>query len=375
MTIITKQTSQVAFLDLAALHAPIRAELDEVWARTLDTSSFIAGAPTTAFEQEWADYCGTAECIGVANGTDALELVLAGLGIGPGDEVIVPANTFVATAEAVVTAGATPVFVDVDPGTLLITAEAIEQALSPRTRAVMVVHLYGQIPDMDRISAVTDPLGVHIIEDSAQAHGATFNGRRAGSFGTAATFSFYPGKNLGALGDGGAIVTDDPKLTELIRTLANHGRGHHLLHTHSGRNSRLDGLQAAALSVKLAHIDAWNEHRRMVHRVYLERFAGTDVQTLDTVPGSVPVHHLEVIRVPGGELERDRLRDRLGELGIQTGIHYALPCHKHPAFSEWDLGPLPVAETAAAAQLSLPMHPTLTVEEIEFVTDAVVASL
>ncbi len=370
MTLISSPTKPVAFLDLAALHAPLKDRLDAVWNDTLTSSSFIGGSAIETFEQQWADYCGTDHCIGVANGTDALELVLSALGIGPGDEVLVPANTFVATAEAVVTVGATPVFVDVDPGSLLITAEEIAAAITPQTRAVMVVHLYGQIAEMDDIMAVTNAAGIHVVEDAAQAHGATFKGRRAGSFGTAATFSFYPGKNLGALGDGGAIVTNDGALTEEIRTLSNHGRGSHLLHTHRGRNSRLDGLQAAALSIKLTKLDMWNDQRRAAHARYVERLAGS-VQMLTTLDGGNPVHHLEVIRVD----DRDRRRDELDRLGIQTGIHYAMPCHKHPAFAEFDIRPLPVAETAAVRQFSLPMHPTLTTDEINAVADVVLELL
>lgn len=364
------QTTPVAFLDLAALHAPLREQLDKAWNDTLTNSAFIGGSAIGMFEQEWAEYCGTEHCIGVANGTDALELVLAALKVGPGDEVIVPANTFVATAEAVVTVGATPVFVDVDPNTLLITAEAIAAAVTPATRAVMVVHLYGQVPDMDAIMAVSDAANLYVVEDSAQAHGATFNGRRAGTFGIAATFSFYPGKNLGALGDGGAIVTDDDKLTEEIRTLANHGRGSHLLHTHRGRNSRLDGLQAMALSIKLTELDGWNDQRRRVHARYVERLSDA-VEMLKTLEGGEPVHHLEVIRVD----HRDRIREGLDARGIQSGIHYALPCHKHPAFAEFDVQPLPIAEAAAARQFSLPMHPTLTVAEIDAVSNAVLELL
>ena len=365
-----ERIDHVAFLDLAALHAPLRGQLDAAWDHTLARSSFVGGATVAAFEERWAEYCGTAHCVGVANGTDALELVLAALEIGPGDEVLVPANTFVATAEAVVTNGATPVFVDVDPGSLLITAEAIAAAVTPATRAVMVVHLYGQLPDMESILAVTEAAGIHLIEDAAQAHGATHNGRTAGSFGTAATFSFYPGKNLGALGDGGAVVTDDADLAAEVRTLANHGRGSHLLHTHQGRNSRLDGLQAAALDIKLDHLDRWNEHRRMVHGLYVDLLAHS-VELLAAVPGGRPVHHLEVIRVD----DRDGLRERLGQRGIQTGIHYAHPCHQHPAFAAFDRGSLPVAESASRRQLSLPMHPTLTVEEAEYVAASVMELL
>ncbi|MDH3683255.1 MAG: DegT/DnrJ/EryC1/StrS family aminotransferase [Acidimicrobiia bacterium] len=368
---VTTTTQSVSFLDLAALHAPIRDQLDAAWAETLAHSSFIGGPHVESFEQRWAAYCEREHCVGVANGTDALELVLASLGVGPGDEVIVPANTFVATAEAVVTAGATPVFVDVDPDSLLITAATVEAALSARTKAVMVVHLYGQVAAMDGICAVADEAGIRVVEDAAQAHGARYRGRPAGSFGVAATFSFYPGKNLGALGDGGAVVTDDTELAAAIRTLANHGRGSHLLHTHSGRNSRLDGIQAAALNVKLAHLDAWNGHRRLVHAAYRDRFEGSEVTMLTTLASGTPAHHLEVVRVP----DRDGLRARLGRAGIATGIHYARPCHKHPAFARFDVRPLVVAETAARHQLSLPIHPTLTLDEVDYVADTVLEAL
>lgn len=351
----------VDFLDLAALHAPLRDSLDKIWFETMRDSSFISGPAVAAFENEWAAYCGTEFAIGVANGTDAIELVLAGIGVGPGDEVIVPANTFVATAEAVVTAGATPVFVDVDEATLLITADHIEAAITSRTAAVLVVHLYGQVPTMGPIVELCQRHDIALLEDAAQAHGATHNGTRAGNFGCAATFSFYPGKNLGALGDGGAIVTNDHQLAESIRVNANHGRGDHHSHVMSGRNSRLDGLQGAALSVKLAHLDAWNAHRRAVHAQYVELFANSPVTMLETVPDSEPVHHLEVIRVAG----RDRVRDALSAQNIRTGVHYALACHQQPAFEQFaPTSPLPVAESACATQLSIPMHPTLTEAEV-----------
>ncbi len=371
MSTISRQLKPVAFLDLAALHQPLRERLDAAWRQTVDESAFIGAASVTQFEQRWADYCGTAHCVGVANGTDALELVLAALDIGVGDEVIVPANTFVATAEAVVTAGATPVFVDVDPSTLLVTPELVAEAVTPATKAAMIVHLYGQIPDMRGLAGVADEAGIHLIEDAAQAHGATFDHRPAGSFGIAATFSFYPGKNLGALGDAGAVVTNDEEVAERVRTLANHGRGHHLLHTYRGRNSRLDGIQAAALCIKLDHLDDWNSHRRTVHQLYLERFADSPIEVLQTIPGSLPVHHLEVIRLD----DRDRVRDELERSGIQTGIHYALPCHKHPAFAELDRRPLPVAERAAGRQMSIPMHPTLKIDEAHMVASALMELL
>lgn len=361
----------VPFLDLGALHAPLEDQLDAAWRDTLVRSSFIGGPQVEAFERDWATYCGTAECIGVANGTDALELILTALGVGSGDDVIVPANTFVATAEAVVNVGATPVFVDVDEDSLLVTASEVERSISARTAAVVVVDLYGQVPDMDPIAQVASDAGIHVVEDAAQAHGAALGGRRAGTFGRAAAFSFYPGKNLGALGDAGAVVTDDAELAARIRSLANHGRESHLVHGSSGRNSRLDGIQAAALSIKLTQLDAWNDRRRAVHSLYAERFAGSAVRMVSTIAGSEPVHHLEVVRVA----ERDRLRRRLAELGIETGVHYALPCHKHPAFTRFDRRPLPVAESAAEHQLSLPIHPTMTVEDIETVAQRVLESL
>jgi len=364
-------TSPVAFLDLGALHLPLRDDLDKIWHEALRDSSFIGGGAVTQFESDWATYCGTAHAIGVGNGTDAIELALAALDIGPGQEVILPTNTFVATAEAIVNVGATPVFVDVDDATLLTTAEIIEPAITERTRALIVVHLYGAIPEMSPIQDLCRDYDVRLIEDAAQAHGATHGGVRAGGFGDAATFSFYPGKNLGALGDGGALVTNDAAVADQVRVLANHGRGDHLLHVARGRNSRLDGLQAAALACKLSHLDAWNEARTAAHRRYLEAFAGTAVQTLDTPAGTSPVHHLEVIRVDN----RDEVRSALAAADIGSGIHYALPCHLQPAFTEF-AGPQPlvVAERAAERQLSIPMHPTLTDAEIDRVVDVVLAS-
>ncbi len=367
MSVIPTSEMSVAFLDLQELHQPIRRQLDDAWNTALETSGFIGGPTVARFESNWADYCGVDFCVGVANGTDALELVLAALKVGPGDEVIVPANTFVATAEAVVTLGATPVFVDVDPETLLVTPQAISSAITRRTRAVMVVHLYGQIPDMDPIIDVAAAAGIDVIEDAAQAHGATYKGRKAGSFGTAATFSFYPGKNLGALGDGGAVVTNNEALATEIRTLANHGRWDHHLHTHRGRNSRLDGLQGSALDIKLGYLDQWNNHRRLVHDLYVKHFDHTSVKMLSTPEHTVGVHHLEVIRVDN----RDSMREWLASNGVATGIHYAQPCHKHPAFSEFDISELPIAEDAAEHQLSLPMHPTLTAQEVEYVASRV----
>lgn len=370
---MTVATEAIAFLDLTALHKPLRHQLDRLWAETLDTSSFIGGDAVSDFEAQWAQYCGVEHAIGVANGTDAIELTLAALAIGPGDEVLVPANTFVATAEAVVTVGATPVFADVDPQTLLITADLIEAAITPRTRAVLVVHLYGQVPDMEAIARVCERHEVLLLEDSAQAHGAlAADGRKAGGLGRAGTFSFYPGKNLGALGDGGAVTTNDAELAASIRILANHGRGDHLLHVVSGRNSRLDNLQARCLSIKLAHLDTWNRRRREVHARYRQHLVGTPVQQLTQVTGTQSVHHLEVIRVAN----RDAVRSYLDERGIGTGIHYARPCHQHPAFERFaPKHPLPVSEFAAISQLSLPMHPMMSDGQVDSVAAQVLRAV
>ncbi|MEM7092956.1 MAG: DegT/DnrJ/EryC1/StrS family aminotransferase [Actinomycetota bacterium] len=359
----------IAFLDLAALHAPLREDLDKLWFEVVRDSAFIGGERVAQFESDWAHYVGATHAIGVANGTDALELVMAGLDIGPGDEVILPANTFVATAEAVVTCGARPVFVDVDQGSLLVTADHIEPAITERTRAVIVVHLYGAIPHMAPIQALCEAHDMHLIEDAAQAHGATHHGQSAGTFGIAGTFSFYPGKNLGALGDGGAIVTGDDGLAEKMRVLANHGRGHHHLHVESGRNSRLDGLQAGALALKLQHLDHWNDSRRTVNGMYRSLFAGRAVSMLEVPEGTTAVHHLEVVRVE----DRSKVQAALDAASIGWGVHYAAPCHRQPAFEQYAPSyDMPVVEQAAAQQLSLPMHPTLTAPEVERVASVVI---
>jgi dTDP-4-amino-4,6-dideoxygalactose transaminase len=361
----------VPFIDLRAADRDLGGELQAAWQEVTGTSAFIGGPHVDAFEQAFAAYCGATHCVGVGNGTDALELVLAGLGIGPGDEVVVPANTFVATASAVVAVGARPVFVDVDPRTLLITADGVRAGLGPSTAAVIVVHLYGQIPDMAAIDAVAAAAGIAVVEDAAQAHGAAWDGRRAGSFGHAATFSFYPAKNLGAFGDGGAVVTDDPRLEEAVRSRANHGRSrsrHH--HRVTGRNSRLDGLQAAVLRVKLRHLDDWNAARRRAHEQYATHLSGSPARQVSIDPRATPVHHLEVVEVD----DRRRVVDELTRRGVGWGLHYPVPCHRQPAFARYAEGPLLVAEAAAERIVSLPMFPTITAEEVERVCDAVLAA-
>jgi dTDP-4-amino-4,6-dideoxygalactose transaminase len=369
---MTAARAAVPFLDLAAQHAEVAAELNEAWAKITATSSFIGGSYVADFESEFADYCGVSECVGVANGTDALELILRGLDIGRGDEVIVPANTFVATIEAIVTVGLTPVFVDVEDETLLVTAANIEAAITDRTAAAIAVHLYGQMPDMDAIGAATGRAGIALIEDAAQAHGARWLDRRAGSFGNAAAFSFYPGKNLGAFGDAGAVTTNDSVLSERIRSLADHGRRFGTRHEHdvSGRNSRLDALQAAVLSIKLARLDEWNTSRRAAADLYRKLLDATNCRVLQHDPRSTPVHHLEIVRVA----QRAQVLRALDADGIGWGLHYPIPAHQQSPFKQFAQATQPVTERAAAEIISVPMFPTITPHEVERVCEALVTA-
>ncbi len=357
----------VPFLDIAAMNEEVRPELDGIWSDSLQTSGFIGGRAVDDFEAAWAAYCEARHAVGVANGTDAIELTLHALGIGAGDEVIVPANTFVATVSSVMRSGARPVFVDVDPATMLMTADAVANALTSRTAAVIPVHLYGQPVDMRSIRRVADNAGIAVVEDAAQAHGARWEGRRAGSLGDAACFSFYPGKNLGALGDGGAVVTDDAALAERIRQLANHGRGNdRYAHDVVGRNSRLDSIQAAFLHVKLGRLDAWNEARRVAAARYDELLAPY-VELTDQRTEAESVYHLYVIRTD----DRDALQTVLESRGIASGLHYPIPVHIQPPYLDPGRPPLTVVEDSATRMLSLPMFPHITEEQIERVADAV----
>jgi dTDP-4-amino-4,6-dideoxygalactose transaminase len=359
--------TRVPFLDITAMSREVAVELDVAWRAARESSTFIGGPSVERFETAWASYCGTAHAIGVANGTDALELTLRALGIGPGDEVVVPANTFIATAEAVVQAGATPRFADVDPGTLLATAATLQAAITPATAALVIVELFGNMPRMDEIVRLARRRGLALIEDAAQAHGAKWDGARAGSFGDAACFSFYPGKNLGAFGDAGAVVTDDTRLAESVRSMADHGRAADSKHVHPivGRNSRLDALQAAVLTIKLGRLDAWNARRRVAMAAYRRRLDPALVGTVELEPRGESVHHLNVVRVP----DRDRVRERLDRIGIDTGIHYPIPCHLQEGFLRYAEGPLPNAEEAAEEIVSLPMYPHLDEDRIRFVSD------
>lgn len=347
--------------------------MDELLAtveRVAAAAAFTLGDELESFEREFADACGTRFAVGVASGTDALALALRALRIGPGDEVIVPANSFVATAEAVTMVGARPRFVDVDPDTALVTAAHIEGAIGPRTRAVIPVHLYGRTVELDAILELARPAGIAVIEDACQAHLARIGARRAGSVGDCGCFSFYPGKNLGAWGDGGALVTDDERIADAVRLLRSHGerpRYHHLV---PGTTSRLDGLQAAVLRVKLRGLEDATARRRAVARALTDALASSDVQ----VPAPVAadgdhVFHQYVI----GCDDRDGLRDHLGACGIASAVHYPTPIHLTPAYAGVGPGPgrLPNAEALAGRICSLPMHPSLDAAEIARVAGAI----
>ncbi len=349
---------KVPFLDVKATYAELRDELDEAFHRVMDSGWYILGGECEAFEQEFAAYCGARHCVAVGNGLDALNLILRAYGIGAGDEVIVPGHTFIATWLAVSYAGATPVGIDCDPATLNLDPERIEAAVTEQTRAVMPVHLYGQTADIDAIQDIARRYGLKVIEDAAQAHGAAYCGRRAGNLGDAAAFSFYPGKNLGAFGDGGAVTTNDKVLYERLVALRNYGAIVKYDHQFMGINSRLDPLQAAFLRVKLKSLDRWNAIRRRIAEEYLDLLTGTPDLTLPAVhPAAEPVWHLFPIRHP----QRDALRSHLAARGIDTQIHYPIPPHQSGAYrtAAFQRLKLPVSEQAAATVLSLPIGPHL----------------
>ena len=356
----------VPFLDLKSQHRSLREDLWRVWDEVLDSAGFIGGSPVEQFEKAFAAFCETKHAVGVGNGTDALLLALKALGIGRGDEVIVPANSFVATAAGVVHAGATPVFVDIDPRTYNIDVNQIENHISPQTKAIIPVHLYGQPADISPVLELAKLYGLKVIEDAAQAHGALYHGRRAGSMGDAACFSFYPGKNLGACGDGGAVVTSDPDLAQSLRRLREHGGLRKYEHDVVGYNSRLDSLQAAALHIKLGFLDQRNEMRRRHAESYRELLSDiTGLVTPFVLSGVTSVYHLYVIRVETGS--RTDLQDYLKDHGVQTLIHYPIPIHRTRAFAEFRKHDCPIAEEYAERILSLPMYPELETSQLEYI--------
>jgi dTDP-4-amino-4,6-dideoxygalactose transaminase len=345
------------FLDLSLTHLQCTEELDQAYQRVMKTNWFIMGQELAAFEAEFAAYCQSQHCIGVGNGLDAIVLILKAMNIGPGDEVIVPANTFIATWLAVEQVGARPVPVEPSSTTYNIDPSRIEAAISARTKAIIVVHLYGQPAEMNAINQLARERGLRVIEDAAQAHGARYHDQPAGSLADAAAFSFYPGKNLGALGDGGAVVTNDPVLAETVRTLSNYGSAEKYHHDLLGCNSRLDEMQAAFLRVKLNWLDSWNEERRNIASYYsAELSACRDLILPSVEDGNSPVWHLYVLRTP----RRQELQTALHEAEVGTQIHYPIPPHLSGAFNgRWQKGDFPVTEALAQQVLSLPIFPGL----------------
>ncbi len=362
----------VPFVDLQAQYLSIKAEVDAAVQRVLDTSAFILGREVEAFERAFAEYVDAAECVGVSNGTAAIQLALQACGVGAGDEVIVPANTFFATAEAVSTAGATPVFVDCDPVTSNIDAGKIEAAVTPRTRAVIPVHLYGQPADLDAVFEVANRHDLLVVEDAAQAHGARYKGRRVGPLARAGCFSFYPGKNLGAYGEGGAVVTNDAQVARRLRLLRDHGSEQKYKHEIVGYNMRLEGIQGAVLNVKLKYLDDWNALRRRHAASYREQLAPLNASGALTLPHEADyaehVYHLFVVQTEA----RDSLQRYLSAAGVQTGIHYPVPVHLQPAYAALGhkAGDFPNAESQARRVLSLPMFAELNAHQLKYVADA-----
>lgn len=363
-------TLRVPFQDLPLQISHLRAELDAALAKVLDHGQFILGPEVTEFEQAWANFCGTSQCVGLGSGTDALHLILRALGIGAGDEVITVANTFIATAEAISYSGAKPVLVDCCLENYLIDPQAVAAAITPRTRAIIPVHLYGQPANIDALAALAARHGLVLIEDAAQAHGATLvDGRRCGTLGTAAAFSFYPGKNLGAFGDAGAMTTHDESLARRLRLLRNWGSVVKYHHEVPGFNSRLDTVQAAVLSVKLRQLARWNEHRRTAASWYREALAdcpGLVLPSVATWTGH-HVYHLFVARIT--EKDRDQVARELAAHNIQTVVHYPIPIHLQKAYADLgcSTGTFPAAETAARQILSLPIFPEITRDQVDYV--------
>jgi dTDP-4-amino-4,6-dideoxygalactose transaminase len=365
---VDQETRQIPFVDLAAQYESISAEVEVAMSGVLKRTDFILGHDVEQFEAEFAAYCETSFAVGLDSGTSAIEMALRAYGIGPGDEVITVANSFIATALAISYTGARPVLVDVDPETYNMDPALLEAAITPRTKAVVPVHLYGQPADMDPIVALAEERGLVVVEDACQAHGARYKGRRAGSLGHAAAFSFYPGKNLGAYGDGGIVVTADEKVADSLRMLRNYGQRQKYHHLLQGFNRRLDTLQAAILRVKLPHLDNWNGARRRHAVRYNEFLAGTGVGLPLEADFAESVYHLYVIRTEN----RDEIAAHLKGQGIATGIHYPVPIHLQPAYSElgYGEGSFPVTEGLAGQLLSLPMYAELTSEQIERVAEA-----
>lgn len=356
----------VPFLDLKLQHAQLKKEILACWGEILDTAGFVGGAQVESFEREFAVACGVQYAVAVGSGTDALRFILIALGVGQGDEIITVPNTFIATSEAITQAGGSVVFVDVDPATLCMDPLKLEKAITPKTKGIIPVHLFGQCADMDPIKTIAKKYGLWIVEDACQAHLADYNGQKAGTIGVAGAFSFYPGKNLGGCGEAGAVITNDGSLAATVRIIRDHGQASKYFHDIEGYNGRCDALQAAALRVKLNYLPAWNDMRRknaVIYRRLLEGIPGIDV--VDEQVGGTSVYHLFVIQLDN----RDEVVRYLNEHGVATGLHYPVPLHLQRAYASMELGvgSFPVAERAAGRILSLPMYPGLMAEQIEYV--------
>lgn len=360
---------KIPFVSFEAMHSEIKNELVDSFESVLDKNWFIKGQEVEKFEEEFAKYCDAKYCIGCGNGLDALYLILKAYGIGSGDEVIIPSNTFIATALAVSYTGAVPVLVEPILESYTINPELIEEKITDKTKAIIAVHLYGMIADMDEINAIANKHNLKVIEDSAQAHGALYKGKRAGGLGDAAGFSFYPGKNLGALGDGGAVVTNDKALADKVRALGNYGSEKKYHHVYQGTNSRLDEMQAGFLRVKLQQLDKWNNERNRIAQRYLEEIKNDKITLPKEFEGKNSVWHLFVVRTNN----RDDFEKYLNENGIGTTIHYPIPIHMQDSYIDLGVkeGELPIAEEIAKTVLSIPMFYGMTEEEVSYVIDLI----
>jgi dTDP-4-amino-4,6-dideoxygalactose transaminase len=357
---------KIPFVDLKSLHREIKEDLREVFDRVLDNSTFVLGPEVQRFEQEYAAYCGTEHCVAVNTGTAAIHLALAALSIGPGDEVITVPHTFIATAEAITAVGAKPVFIDINPVSFTMDPSLLEAAITRKTRAIIPVDLYGQVADMDPILEIANRHGIPVIEDACQAHGAEYRGRKAGAFGVAGCFSFYPGKNLGACGEGGAVTTNDAELAQRIRLWRDHGSSKRYEHIFPGLNMRMEGIQGGILSVKLKYLDRWNDQRRQAASAYDKALADTDIEVPTEMDYGRHVYHLYVIQSEN----RDALRQQLSDAGIESGLHYPTPLHLQEAyrFLGYKQGDFPVTERVKSRILSLPMYPGIDPKAVERVT-------
>lgn len=364
---------KVPFIDLKAQYESIKEEVDYAIKQVITASAFSGGPFVKSFEQEFAAYCDSTQCIAVGSGTEALWLILLALGVGVSDEVITVPNTFIATVEAIRLCGAVPIFVDVDPNTYTLNPDNLERVISRKTKAVIPVHLFGQTADMDPISAICKKHGLYLIEDACQAHGAEYKSRHTGSLGDAAAFSFYPGKNLGAYGEAGAVVTNNEQLAEKIRMIRDHGQTKKYHHDMNGWNARMDGLQAAVLSVKLRHLERWNEKRKMIADQYSRFLDNKKVIIPRTADTSKHVYHIYAIRV----LQRDLILQKLSNLGVSCGIHYPIPIHLQRACSDLCLlkGSFPVAEKCSEEFLSLPMFAELDADSVKYVAEVINANV